>query len=79
MGAKSNSFPLIQMLLQRRKGNNLDSNLKGHFTQELYRELPLEINNTRQKIIKKKWSENFYPELPELHLKLLFLRLKLQM
>ena len=37
LGAKSNSFPLIQMLLQRRKGNNLDSNLKGHFTQELFR------------------------------------------
>ena len=37
LGAKSNSFPLIQMLLQRRKGNNLDSNLKGHFTQELSR------------------------------------------
>ena len=37
LGAKSNSFPLIQMLLQRRKGNNLDWNLKGHFTQELFR------------------------------------------
>jgi len=35
--------------------------------QELYRELPLEINNTRQKIIKKKWSENFYPELQKIY------------
>ena len=37
LGAKSNLFPLIQMLLGRRKGNNLDCNLKGHFTQELFR------------------------------------------
>ena len=31
--------------------------------QRLYTELPLEINNKRQKIIKKKWSENFYLDL----------------
>ena len=30
---------------------------------ELYSELPIEINNKRQKIIKKKWSDNFFPEL----------------
>ena len=35
--------------------------------QELYRDLPLEINNTRQKIIKKKWTENFYPELQKIY------------
>ena len=27
--------------------------------QNLYKELPVEINNTRQKIIKKKWSVEF--------------------
>jgi hypothetical protein len=31
--------------------------------QRLYTELPLEINNKRQKIIKKKWSENFHLDL----------------
>ena len=31
--------------------------------QRLYTELPLEINNKRQKIIKKKWSKNFYLDL----------------
>ena len=31
--------------------------------QKLFLELPLEINNKRQKIIKKKWSEEFRPEL----------------
>ena len=29
---------------------------------KLYSDLPIEINNKRQKIVKKKWSENFYPE-----------------
>jgi len=33
--------------------------------QELYTELPVEIDNKRQKIIKKKWSKNFYPDLQE--------------
>ena len=27
--------------------------------QKLYEDLPIEINNKRQKILKKKWSENF--------------------
>jgi len=31
--------------------------------QSLYKELPVEINNQRQKIIKKKWSSNFYSDL----------------
>ena len=31
--------------------------------QRLYNELPIEINNKRQKIIKKKWSVDFYKEL----------------
>ncbi len=33
--------------------------------QKLYEDLPLEINNTRQKIIKKKWSINFNFDLQE--------------
>ena len=30
---------------------------------KLYKELPIEVNNQRQKIIKKKWSSNFFPDL----------------
>ncbi len=37
--------------------------------QKLYNELPVEINNRRQKIIKKKWTLNFYPELQEKYIK----------
>ena len=37
--------------------------------QKLYEELPIEINNQRQKIIKKKWSNNFFPELQQLYKK----------
>jgi|TARA_B110000444_G_scaffold254598_2_gene287391 hypothetical protein len=33
--------------------------------QKLYTELPLEIDNKRQKIIKKKWSKNFWIDLQE--------------
>ena len=33
----------------------------------LYRRLPIEINNQRQKIVKKKWSQGFNPELQELY------------
>ena len=35
--------------------------------QKLYLDLPVEINNQRQKIIKKKWSNNFDPELQQLY------------
>ena len=35
--------------------------------QKLYFTLPVEINNQRQNIIKKKWSNNFFPELQELY------------
>ena len=31
--------------------------------QKLYKDLPIEINNKRQKIVKKKWSKNFYSDL----------------
>ena len=34
--------------------------------QKLYEELPIEINNKRQKILKKKWSINFYPTLQKI-------------
>ena len=34
---------------------------------ELYTKLPIEINNKRQKIIKKKWSEDFFPELQKIY------------
>ena len=30
---------------------------------KLYQELPIEVNNQRQKIVKKKWSSNFFPDL----------------
>ena len=42
--------------------NFLDQNDLSLF-QKLYAELPLEIDNKRQKIKKKKWSNNFYPDL----------------
>ena len=31
--------------------------------QKLYKNLPIEINNKRQKIIKKKWAISFLPKL----------------
>jgi predicted aspartyl protease len=34
--------------------------------QNLYKILPIEINNTRQKIIKKKWITKFNPNLQEI-------------
>ena len=34
--------------------------------QELYKDLPLEINNKRQRILKKKWPKNFLPELQKI-------------
>ena len=30
--------------------------------QDLYKNLPLEINNKRQKILKKKWITTFHPD-----------------
>ncbi len=36
---------------------------------KLYDQLPIEINNKRQKIIKKKWSKNHYPELQNIYKK----------
>ncbi len=35
--------------------------------QKLYLDLPIEINNRRQKIVKKKWSNNFFPELQQIY------------
>jgi len=37
--------------------------------QKLYKDLPVEINNKRQKILKKKWNTKFYPELQKIFLK----------
>ena len=37
--------------------------------QKLYKDLPIEIDNKRQKIVKKKWSKNYYSELQEKYLK----------
>ncbi len=37
--------------------------------QKLYKKLPIEINNKRQKIIKKKWSETYFPDLQKLYIK----------
>ena len=37
--------------------------------QKLYKDLPIEINNKRQKIIKKKWSKNFYSDLQNKYFK----------
>tara|TARA_B100000035_G_C21020536_1_gene563868 strand:+ start:1090 stop:1788 length:699 start_codon:yes stop_codon:yes gene_type:complete len=37
--------------------------------QKLYEKLPIEINNKRQKIIKKKWSETYFPDLQKLYIK----------
>ena len=34
--------------------------------QKLYKNLPIEINNKRQKIIKKKWAISFLPELQKI-------------
>ena len=36
---------------------------------KLYEDLPIEINNKRQKIVKKKWSINFLPELQYIYKK----------
>ncbi len=35
----------------------------------LYKLLPIEINNRRQKIIKKKWATTFYPKLQKVFIK----------
>jgi len=34
---------------------------------DLYKSLPIEINNQRQKIVKKKWSKKFNPELQKIY------------
>ena len=37
--------------------------------QKLYEELPIEINNKRQKIVKKKWSDEFNKDLQNIYIK----------
>tara|TARA_B100000963_G_scaffold104521_2_gene90504 strand:+ start:6697 stop:7395 length:699 start_codon:yes stop_codon:yes gene_type:complete len=44
--------------------------------QKLYKELPVEINNKRQSIIKKKWSKNFFPSLQKVYYNKLKLHLE---
>ncbi len=48
--------------------NFINANELGLF-QKLYQMLPIEINNRRQKIVKKKWTSNFFPELQEIYKK----------
>ena len=43
--------------------------------QKLFEELPTEINNERQQILKKKWLKNFNPDLQKKYLKNLKLHL----
>ena len=43
--------------------NNFLNKDEINLFQRLYEELPIEINNRRQKIIKKKWSVEFNNEL----------------
>ena len=43
--------------------NNFFNNEEIELLQKLYGELPVEIDNKRQKILKKKWSINFNTEL----------------
>ena len=42
---------------------NFINNEEIKLFKKLFDDLPVEINNTRQKIIKKKWSTNFFPDL----------------
>ena len=43
--------------------NNFLNKEEIKLLQKLYYELPIEIDNKRQKIVKKKWSINFNTEL----------------
>jgi hypothetical protein len=46
--------------------NNFLNSNEIELFKKLYTELPLEVDNKRQKIIKKKWSKNFYLDLQEI-------------
>ena len=43
---------------------------------KLFQKLPIEINNKRQKILKKKWSSNYEPDLQKIYLEKLNLILE---
>ena len=47
--------------------NNFLSRDEVKYFQDLYNELPIEIDNKRQKIIKKKWSIEFNKELQNIY------------
>tara|TARA_B100000963_G_C22590147_1_gene655087 strand:- start:872 stop:1570 length:699 start_codon:yes stop_codon:yes gene_type:complete len=49
--------------------NNFLSNEEIKLFKKLYEELPIEIHNKRQKIVKKKWSVEFHKELQEKYIK----------
>ena len=49
--------------------NNFMSLKEIEKIQQLYQDLPVEIDNKRQKILKKKWSKKFNPALQNLYLK----------
>ena len=49
--------------------NNFINDSEVEQFKELYKILPVEINNKRQQIIKKKWSNNFLPELQKKYCK----------
>ena len=49
--------------------NNFINKEEIKIFKKLYEELPVEINNVRQQIIKKKWSIKFYPDLQKKYLK----------
>ena len=46
---------------------NFLNNQEVQLFQNLYIDLPIEINNTRQRIIKKKWSVKYNLELQEIY------------
>ena len=48
--------------------NNFINKEEIKIFKKLYEELPVEINNVRQQIIKKKWSIKFYPDLQKKYL-----------
>ncbi len=47
--------------------NFLNSNEIREFI-DLYQKLPIEVNNQRQKIVKKKWSTKLFPDLQKIYI-----------
>ena len=55
----------IKNLSEKPKINNFINKEEIKIFKKLYEELPVEINNVRQQIIKK-WSIKFYPDLQKI-------------